>query len=67
MLGVNKPKNLVSLVWLYVLDHNVALFLSMDPNEFYLMMDWSARGVSYALFAGYPSQIVLVDINFKEV
>lgn len=64
-LSVNKLKATASAIWSYVLHHNTPLSMSMDSIEFYLMVDWSARGVGYALFAGHPSQAVLVGINSK--
>lgn len=67
LLSVDKLKNLMSLVWSYVLHHSVALSLSMDPNEFHLIVDSIARGVGYALFASHLNQVVLVGIKSKGV
>lgn len=46
--------------------HNTAFLLSMNPPKFHLMVDWSTKGVGYALFAGHLRQAILVGINSKE-
>lgn len=54
-------------IWTYVLNHNTSLFLRLDPSAYHLMVDWSAKGVGYALFAGHLSQSNLGRLNSKRM
>lgn len=55
----------MSSLGLYVLHHNTALSLSVDPTLFHLKVNMSAKGVGYALFVVHPSQAILVGVNSK--
>lgn len=39
LTGVDKLKEVVSAIWSYVVQHDVGLSLSMNHDEFHLMVD----------------------------
>lgn len=52
--SVEKLKSVVFSVWSYMLLHNTSMSLSKEPATFHIMVEWSSRGVGYALFVGHP-------------
>lgn len=65
LLCVKELRSTVTRVWFYLLHHNTSLSLDVEPPSFHIMVDWSACGVGYALFADHLSQIVLLGILSK--
>lgn len=58
-----KSQDSVNKVWTYTLERNVDLAMVDNVGAHHLMVNWSSKGVGYALYAGHPIHQMLICLN----